>query len=139
MKLCVLKSKIEYEPLYEDTGLFLYNIPISEYKKQILKGNVSTATGHNASICYHYVSCTLRSRFELGEEMISNCPLYSYFYARYITKCRFIIGEKAISESGYKSYMYALYVLRERFLLGEEMIKQSEYCKDYEEHFNIKL
>ncbi len=113
MKLCVLRNKIDEKFLYSEFDLFLYYLPINEYKKQILKGNINTQDNENASICCWYAHNIVDNRFELGEEMISKSAMYSY--------------------------VYALHILNERFEIGEEMIKQSEYCKDYEKHFNIKF
>lgn len=113
MILCVLNSKIDADCLYVEYDLYLYYLPVEEYKKQILKGNINTQDNENASICCWYAHNIVDNRFELGEEMISKSARYSY--------------------------VYALHILNERFEIGEEMIKQSEYCRDYENHFSIRL
>lgn len=113
MKLCVLRIKIDEKFLYTDYGVYLYHLPITEYRKQILKGNVLTMDSIKSGICYWYARNILKGRFELGEEMIS--------------------------KHAWGCHKYSIDVLKERFLLGEEMIKQSKYCKDYEKHFNIKF
>ena len=41
MKLCVLNSKLDHDPLYECVRVYLYNLPLKEYKKCILKGMIS--------------------------------------------------------------------------------------------------
>ena len=71
MKLCILNSKIESEPLCTKGDKGLYHLTIKEYKKQILKGNVCMSEYINARLCYLYSRDILRRRFELGEEMIS--------------------------------------------------------------------
>ena len=70
MKLCVLVNEIKYEPLYEKYGLYLYKIPINEYKKQLLKNNVNLDIEQCAYMCYSFAIDILHSRFELGEEII---------------------------------------------------------------------
>lgn len=165
MKLCVLKNKIDENYLYTDEGLYLYYLPIDEYKKHILKGVVYTDDGRFSGLCYWYALEVLKGKFTIGEDAISMNGLYSYWYARDIIRGRFILGEesisrtvshsfyyadsallgrfvlgeKVISTDAWYSYMYASTVLRNRFKLGEKMIKQSEYRQDYENHFNIKL
>ncbi len=121
MKLCILATKIDREPLFEsiDYALpisnvcYLYILPEVEYKKCILKGIMSTREGANAAVVYSYIVKMGRIRYELGEELISKCALFSH--------------------------RYATNILNERFLLGEKTIKQSSYREDYEEYFNIKL
>ncbi len=81
MKLCVLVNEIGSEMLIGNKGVYLYYIPIKEYKKQLLKGNVSIDIEQCAYMCYSFAMDVLHSRFELGEEIISKCPLYSYYYA----------------------------------------------------------
>ena len=113
MKLCVLNKKIDEEYLYTYYEEYLYYWSIAEYKKQILKGNISACDNGNARICYHYALNVLEGRFELGEE--------------------------SISKSGNYSSAYALYVLYDRFILGEEAIKQSSHRSVYEKRFGIVL
>ena len=139
MKLCVLKSKIESKPLYEYEELYLYHIPIDEYKKCILKGIVSTSNRMNADACYMYAALILKGKFELGESIISTDTHFSYLYARDALKGRFELGEAVISELGVYGFRYAIDVTKERFLLGERSIELSGYGKEYEEYFNIKL
>ncbi len=165
MKLCVLKSKIESKPLYEYEELYLYHIPIDEYKKCILKGIVSTSNRMNADACYMYAALILKGKFDIGEEYISKDAMFSgryacevlegkfelgesiistdthfsYLYARDALKGRFELGEAVISELGVYGFRYAIDVTKERFLLGERSIEFSGYGKEYEEYFNIKL
>lgn len=139
MKLCVLTNKIVAECLYMDDGLYLYNLSIVDYKKQILKGNMCNDLRGCAYICYYYSTDVIRGKFEQGEESISKDAWYSYLYASNVLGGRFVLGESTISTLGGDSYMYARNVLKERFLVGEEMIKKSKYRKDYENHFNIVL
>ena len=167
MKLCVLTSKLVQEPLYEHTELclFLYHIPIDEYKKCILKGIVHTDETLTSRACFVYARDVLKGRFELGEEsiskdlgnsfmyatrvlkerfilgesVISTDIHYSLIYARDVLKGKFELGEKVLSEMGIYGFRYAVDVTQERFLLGEQAIKNSGYCSEYEEYFNIKL
>ncbi len=113
MKLCVLNKKIDEEYLYTYYEEYLYYLSIAEYKKQILKGNISTCDNGNARICSWYAHKILKGRFDHGEVLIS--------------------------KSGNYSSAYALYVLYDRFILGEEVIKQSSHRSVYENHFGIIL
>lgn len=114
MKLCVLNVELDdIEPLHTWNGMCLYLLPISEYKKCILRGVVSTNVGRNARICYLYTCDIFKGRFKLCEE--------------------------SISKDGVNSYFNAASILGERFILGEEMIKKSLFRRDYENHFNIIL
>ena len=97
MKLCVLTKKIDEKYMYTEKGVYLYYLPIIEYKKQILKGVVCICEFSNARIYYLYSKDILTSRFEIGEEAISMNGLYSYLYANEVLKSRFILGEEVIS------------------------------------------
>lgn len=72
MKLCVLRNKIDEKFLYSEFDLFLYYLPINEYKKQILKGNVCTDVINNALVCVLYARNVVKGRFVIGEDMIRN-------------------------------------------------------------------
>lgn len=139
MKLCVLKSLIDYEPIYKHEDLFFYHIPEQEYKKCILKGIVCTGEYIIAMMSYIYARDVIQGRFILGEDAISKHTPYSYWYARIVLRGRFELGETVISTDGTYSNWYAIQVLKERFLLGEESIKNSIHQEEYEKHFNITL
>ena len=140
MKLCVLHKEIQDETyLYTYRGVFLYYLPIVEYKKQILKGTVSIRDDIIALLCFNYARDILEGRFELGEEAISKNQGYSLRYAHEVLEGRFEIGEEAISNIGYYSYYYATHVLKGRFILGEPVIKNTIHRHKYEEQFNITL
>ena len=139
MKLFVLKNRLEQEPLYRMGVYYLYHLPISEYKKQILKGDVCMDLENILPYaCMRYARDVLKGRFEVGEEFISTDAHHSLVYANILNK-RFELGEEAISGEAYHSFNYAKCVLKGRFILGEEMIKQSEYKEEYEKLFDIKL
>lgn len=123
MKLCVLKERIDTDPLYtldlscirkHSSGtLYLYTLCDYDYRKQILKGNVYDCDTVNAKLCYHYFDGDIEEDLEDGITAISKSDLYSY--------------------------KYAIKILKGRFELGEEAIRQSNYREDYEAIFNIKL
>lgn len=54
MKLCVLTKKLASKPLYSEDSLYLYYLPIKEYKKHLLKGNVQLDEDICAYICHEY-------------------------------------------------------------------------------------
>ncbi len=139
MKLCVLRSKIDAVPIFEYFDVFLYHIPVTEYKKCILKGIVYSNEKMVLRASFAYASDILKGRFTLCEEIISKDAYYSYWYAITVIKGRFELGEESISKDIGHSFGYAVDVIKERFILAEEMIKQSVYCQDYEHYFNIKL
>ncbi len=97
MNLCVLVNKIDENYLYTEDGLYLYYLPIDEYKKHILKGNICTYERGSASICYHYSKDVLCNKFEHGVEYISKDGWYSYMYASEVLNGRFEQGEVMIS------------------------------------------
>lgn len=102
----MLSKKIDGEPLYS-IGSLLYHIPINEYKKQLLKGNVDLMSGNNLpSYCMFYTRDILKSRFEPAEEIISKEAYCSYHYALHVVKGRFELGEKAINAHPYYGRLY---------------------------------
>ncbi len=146
MKLCVLKSILPTEPLFSEDGRFLYYLPIDKYKKEILKGNVSTLDDDDAWLSHGYIqefngnySIIQKDIRSQAEAYISKSGIESYFYARDILKGRFILGEQAISMDAQWVFIYATRVLKERFILGEKVIKDSAYGIHYETTFKIKL
>ena len=145
MKLCVLKTILPTEPLFSDDGRFLYYLSIDEYKKEILKGNVSISDDDGAWLSHLYIQ-EFNSEYSIqkdirsqAEAYISKSSIESYFYARDILKGRFELGEPAISLDAQWVFMYANRVLHDRLILGEKVIKDSAYRTHYETKFNIKL
>ena len=127
VKVCVLKYMLVEDPTYDHHSRYLYILPIDEYKKQILKGNVYTDTNLLARVCASYARNILKGRFELGEDYISKDSYFGYSYARHVLKGRFKLCEETISKDYTTSYLYTVHVLRERFILGEAIIKDSPY------------
>lgn len=138
MILTVLERPIKRESLFVSDSGILYHIPLIEYKKQILKGNVVTEKDILAYVCFLYAE-SINKRFELGEEYISKDMVYSFWYARDIIRGRFKQCEDIISKNAHNSVEYAFCVLKDRFELAEEAIKYSKYRDKYEKHFGIKL
>lgn len=137
MKLCILNSKIDSKPLYTYSGTYLYNVPIVDYKKYVLKGIVSNDDEANAVICKLYTVNILGMRHTPCEEYIIKSISQTYEYAYNFG--RFIEGEDIISKNAYTSYMYTRFVTKCRLVDSEGLIKDSVYKDDYEERFNIKL
>ena len=134
MKLCVLKNRLDSAPVHEYEFVSIYLLPIDDYRKEILKGNVSMDVYDCAWACYDYAFYNNESRFEIGEEFISKDSYCSLLYALDILKGRFKLGEDAISKDQSYSYWYARDILKGRFLLGEQAISMDAwYSKLYKE------
>lgn len=102
MKLCVLTVELEhYSPLAIHEPERLYYIPIREFQKQLLKGNVNLDDDDSGYMCYVYV-CNVPSNNEICEEMLSKSARFGYAYAEDVIKGRFILGEKSIKSSTYR-------------------------------------
>ncbi len=106
MKLCILKKKIPTKPLHHHSEHLLYYIPIEEYRKQLLKGNVISEEDTLLLVSIIYARDVLKGRFELVEDMISKYAFYSYEYAKIVIKGRFIQGEEAINKHSYYKFIY---------------------------------
>lgn len=85
---------------------------------------------------YLYAKRILKSRFRLGEKIVSKNAFCSYWYARDILKGRFELGEGAISENALYSYWYAVDVIKGRFKLGEKIILNSVWADPYRKFLN---
>lgn len=166
MKLCVCDIPINSSPLYESNGFLLYRLPVTDYKRYILKGVIKYEHAYYISLLsYKYALNVLKGRFEIGEEAISGFLAHSMSYASEVLKGRFVLGENIISTNASDSIWYARHIVRgrfeqgenaikkdarlcvhyavsvlgTRFIEGERIIKGSRYQQEYERQFNIRL
>ena len=49
-----------------------------------------------------------------------HCPIYAFYYAKYILKDKYPEGEAAIAKIPSYTYFYARDILKDRFVLGED-------------------
>lgn len=74
--------------------------------------NLLCLYANQASASLYYAQKTLKSRFELGEPIISLFPKYSFFYAEKVIGGRFELGEKAISKDKHLWERYKKEILK---------------------------
>ena len=142
---CVLNVPLpEYEYIFaSDDGnidapyplLYLYTIPIKEYKKQLIKDNVILDEDTITLVVTHYIN----SRppyidnivFKCLERLVLLRSDLCLYYADTILKGRFVKGEHKMGSDAHIGYMYSRDVLKGTFKQYEDnIIKQYQTSKE---------